>query len=205
MRPGARALAKKEGRTRYVTGVPCPQGHLCERMVSSGSCVECTAARGRRYTANGTLARYGREAYARDPQKFITRARLWRETHPDEQRAISQRRAEAVKLWHQANPEAILQHQTTYRMTESGAAARAANAEVRRLRMTIQVPAWADLDLISECYARAREATAVSGIQYVVDHIVPIDGEFVSGLHVENNLQVITAQKNSEKGDRYQS
>jgi 5-methylcytosine-specific restriction endonuclease McrA len=33
--------AKQQGKKRYFTGKPCPQGHICERMVSSNGCVEC--------------------------------------------------------------------------------------------------------------------------------------------------------------------
>lgn len=36
-----RALAKLEGKTRYFTGKPCANGHVAERIVSNGRCIEC--------------------------------------------------------------------------------------------------------------------------------------------------------------------
>ena len=36
-----------------------------------------------------------------------------------------------------------------------------------------------------------------------VDHIIPLRGELASGLHVESNLQVITADENRKKNNNY--
>ena len=44
----ARAEARARGASRYVTGLPCKLGHLTERYVSNGICVECKAIKNRR-------------------------------------------------------------------------------------------------------------------------------------------------------------
>ena len=66
-----------------------------------------------------------------------------------------------------------------------------------------RTPPWACLDRIEEVYELAELATEVSGVQYHVDHIVPLQGATVSGLHIYENLQVIPATENLSKGNKY--
>ena len=44
--------------------------------------------------------------------------------------------------------------------------------------------------------------TSQTGIKHEVDHIIPLQSPFVCGLHVEYNLQVITAKMNRSKGNK---
>lgn len=59
-----------------------------------------------------------------------------------------------------------------------------------------RTPSWADLDKIKEIYNNCPKG-------YHVDHIVPLQGELVSGLHVENNLQYLTMSDNCSKNNSF--
>lgn len=58
---------------------------------------------------------------------------------------------------------------------------------------------WADRIAINNFYKEAKRLTKETGIQFHVDHIIPLNGVLVSGLHVEYNLQIITALDNNKK------
>ena len=63
---------------------------------------------------------------------------------------------------------------------------------------------WADKKAIEEFYALARKMTEETGVPHEVDHIIPLHGKLVSGLHVESNLQVITEAANCTKSNKYE-
>ena len=67
-------------------------------------------------------------------------------------------------------------------------------------------PSWVDEEhkwLIDEVYHLAQVRSKVTGISWHVDHIVPLKGKDVCGLHVIENLQVIPSKQNLQKGNKH--
>jgi hypothetical protein len=58
---------------------------------------------------------------------------------------------------------------------------------------------WFEMESIYKYCAALRSI----GFDYEVDHIVPLQGKNVSGLHVPWNLQLLTASENASKGNRF--
>jgi len=52
-------------------------------------------------------------------------------------------------------------------------------------------------------YLEAQRLTLETGVEYVVDHIIPLQHPLVSGLHLDANLRVITAEENRVKGNSF--
>lgn len=75
-------------------------------------------------------------------------------------------------------------------------------ASVVRHRMKKFTPRWADQEAIDRIYSEARRLSDETGIQYHVDHVVPLKGRSVTGLHVANNLQILSAYQNQRKWNR---
>jgi hypothetical protein len=65
----------------------------------------------------------------------------------------------------------------------------------RRADKLKATPSWANLEIIKSIYKNAE------GMH--VDHIIPLQGKLVCGLHVENNLQYLTPEENIAKGNKF--
>lgn len=176
--------AKKQGLKRYFTGKPCKHGHIDERLVSSETCCECNRLK---------VVQWQKD----NPEKAKQKHDRWKAKNPDLPR---QRAAD----WYQANTE---QHKATmaaYFASEPHLRARlSSKARAQKLQRT---PDWLtedDVWLINEFYQLAFLRTQLTGVAWHVDHVIPLRGRNVSGLHVPANLQVIPEAANLKKGNRY--
>ena len=121
----------------------------------------------------------------------------WRSTHSEQKRVKSSewyqnnKEKEKVRMvaWQKANPDKM----------------NAYNARRRASKLN-STPSWlteTQKEEVLAYYVKAKEMQQLTGILYHVDHIVPLQGKNVSGLHVPWNLQVIPASKNLRKYNKY--
>lgn len=77
-------------------------------------------------------------------------------------------------------------------------------AQTRRYRAAKKnrIPSWADRSAIDEFYL-AAQVRSENNEALSVDHIIPLCGRLVSGLHVQNNLQLLTRAENTRKNNKF--
>lgn len=76
----------------------------------------------------------------------------------------------------------------------------------REKAKSFRTPKWLtneQKEEIIQFYEIAKQMKETTGVAYHVDHIIPLCGKKVSGLHVPWNLQVITAKENLSKYNKY--
>jgi len=104
--------------------------------------------------------------------------------------------------YREANKERSRAYNTEYdQRTKAEKLARTRKRQTAQLRRT---PSWlTDGHYFEmECIYKYCGALRAIGLMYEVDHIVPLQGKTVSGLHVPWNLQVIPALDNWAKNNR---
>lgn len=174
----ARTEAIAAGLKRYFTGKPCPQGHVALRRVC-GACVECARLDKLRWRKNNPerVKALKLAEQKRNRASANARNRRWLAANREQSNA-------ATAAWQKANPDKV-----------------AARFARRRAAKRQQCPKWADHEAIGLIY-RAAEVVRVTGFDVHVDHVVPLQGKSVSGLHVPRNLQILGAQSNRSKANR---
>lgn len=146
-------------------------------------CRVCSKAR---HHANGEECRARSKAWHHaHAEHAATRNRQWREKNPE-------RHLAGVRAWQERNPV----------QTRISLAARVRKYQAAKLQ---RCPAWADYERIRDVFAQAQAAREFfPEVEWHVDHVYPLQGKWVSGLHVHENLQVLPGLENRKKSRRVQ-
>jgi hypothetical protein len=115
------------------------------------------------------------QGYRPDPSKQAQQAKLYEEWLADHEDELAERNSELERVNQGKN---------------------AAYAAKHRAKFLNAIPTWADLSAIERLYTDA----AASGIH--VDHIYPLQGITICGLHVENSLRLLPPLENLKKVNR---
>lgn len=115
-------------------------------------------------------------------------------------------RAAKTKEWRTENSEKVKKSSSEYKKRNRTKLTALENK--RRASKINQTPSWLtkqDLEDIEYVYRLASFFQELSGgfVKYNVDHIVPLQGKNVRGLHVPWNLTVLKATENQSKGNRF--
>lgn len=191
-----RAEARARGFPRYYTSRVCKSGHVAERLVSNASCLDC-------------MLESNARAREKDPERFKAYSRdtgaRFLANNPDytkTQYGLHKEKIKARTLAHQRdNPE--MARARRLRWKRKNAEWCAGWSAKRRQTLRRQTHAWLTPDQIAEIDAIYFEAANKDGGPWHVDHIVPINGVSVCGLHVPWNLQILLAVENMQKGNRF--
>ena len=190
--------ALENGDKYYFTGKPCKYGHIAKRDTASGHCVTCELNRSQnRSTEFVKLYQLNRENILdnkkqnrlENREKYNNRQREYRAKNPEKVKKYSVLSKKYQKRYYLDNYYKFI-----------------ANIAKRRAAKLKRTPIWLsesdkrELRLIYKIAARVSKET---GIKYHVDHEIPLQGEFVSGLHVPDNLQLLKASENLSKGNRF--
>lgn len=131
---------------------------------------------------------YGREYFAKN-RESLNQKRL--ERHYENRDAANKKRAKNRA----ENLERDKERTAAWRRRNRGLC----NAYIKNYRMAKRraLPNWADIEATKKFYANCPEG-------HHVDHIIPLRGKTVSGLHVIENLQYLTAAENFKKRNKFE-
>lgn len=183
-----RAEAKARALKRLFTGRPCRRGHICERVVSSYECVECSADRNKKWVAENPEYMTGyRQQYWRKNIEGLKAKQAVRAAK-DRDRLLIKRRANAEELrrkireWQKRNPDKSRLYAHRRRAQKRAASG---DYTVEQIRDLLEKQKWK----CASCFASLRE-------RYHIDHRVALSR---GGSNSITNIELLCATCNSRK------
>ena len=174
----------------------CGKGHEYTTL----KCSVCKKARAKAYyEANKEkFAAY----YETNKEKQAAYKKAYHEINPEKRAAYDkayydankEKKATKSKAWREANPEKAAAYKKVWQKAHPEMC-RATGAEYRAAKLQ-QTPPWYSH---ADCVAIYKELKP----GYNIDHIIPLQGENVSGLHWSHNLQMLPAAENIAKSNKF--
>lgn len=208
--------ARERGLKRYFTGKPCKHGHVDERKVIDRTCVSCNRDKSRRHSSATKKWREEnrdrdltnkKNHYEDNKEEYYEKAKRNRLDNPERSREYnrkwrrSEKGREQSRTWTEDNRDKHNETVKGYKKRNSGKVLAATRK--RQCAKLQRTPSWADHNAITKIYEESARLTEETGILHHVDHDIPLQGEFVSGLHCETNLVILTAADNLSKGNKH--
>lgn len=153
---------------------------VCKETKSLDSYHRCNRSKsGFQYKCKSCATVANKRRYTEKKDKILLVNAAWRASNKEIHK-VSQKR------WKVENPEKV-----NY-MTS-----------LRRAKRKKATPEWADLDRIKHTYAHCNWLNKIFNLNLHVDHIIPLSGKNVCGLHVHTNLQILPAEENMKKSNSF--
>jgi hypothetical protein len=134
-------------------------------------------------------------------ERLIAQKKIYYVAHREEDRARHKAyyatHQDSIKAYLDRNKETKAKKSAVHRSENRGYyAAKQRAREAARLKA---MPLWANREAMDAIYREAARLTRETGVKHDVDHIYPLKGKTVCGLHVEYNLQILTHVENMRK------
>jgi hypothetical protein len=217
--------AKQVGSNIYFTGRSCKHGHITYRYTYDKICSTCAKLKSKLAATvkGGNARRWAAKTPEQLQEIYVKRKDYYYRTH--EERLVERKKSydnlksnhewrtnrclkvTAYRLKHGRKPEKsnpIVKKK--YKMSGKGRINSLIHDAKRRCAELKRTPTWLtenDYWMIEQTYELSALRTKLFGFAWHVDHIIPLQGKYVSGLHVPTNLQVIPATENLRKANKH--
>lgn len=203
----------------YFTGKACKNGVVTARKTSNSCCQcdKCIVQHNQKYKTyrknnSEKVKQYFKQRYENNPehvkeikkksqskpevrQKLTKGAFIWKRKNPDKVKESNKKHYENNKksvlernrLWKESNPNKVRSYLAKRKLLKS-------NASCLQSELTEFV--------YEEVYSLCKLRESLTGFKWNIDHMIPLNGRNVSGLHVWNNFQCIPATINTSKQNK---
>ncbi|MHB1231570.1 MAG: hypothetical protein ACYCZQ_03165 [Burkholderiales bacterium] len=195
--PKTRTEAKQLGLKYYFTGKPCKCGHVSKRYVG-GNCWECLLIAGGDYRQQNReyFSEYHKSYHQQNRERISEYNKSYNERNKEQ---LSERR----KSCYEQSKSQLSEYHKSYRFANPHIYNKC-NSQ-RRAQKLNATPLWAnDEYVVRFIYKLASVFSKCLNEKVEVDHIVPLKGKKVCGLHIAHNMQLLTESQNSQKSNKHE-